>query len=175
MRLAFKATETVSFCYTKEVHIYQFGNSNALTLEKHNWWVRGTIQVSQLTLSLTWPESVSQSPGSLVRTSSGCRSSSKITSFVSCTLRFCHCSVNMRNMCYFAFACFSIRCLNQNHKLMTFRSKLPSKQVMNNSISIPFFVENIASIEITSAGRRWLSSSIVPYLSLTDETTNCLV
>ena len=120
--------------------------------------------------SLTWPEFVSQSPGSLVRTSSGCSSSSKITSFVSCTLRFCHCSVNMRNMCFFAIWSF----WNQNHKLMTTKSKLPGNQVRNNSLSIPLFVENIASIEITFAGR-WLSSSIVSYLSLTDETTNCLV
>ena len=137
------------------------------------------------TSSLTWPESVSLSPGSLVCTSSGCSSSSsKITSFVSCTLRFCHCSVNMRNMCYFAFACFSIWCLNNIHKLMTIGSKLPGNQVMNNSM-IHSIIHNLvagqfafswklASIEIMSAGR-WLSNSIVSYLSLTDENTNCLV
>ena len=112
------------------------------------------------TSSLTWPESVSQSPGSLVRTSSGCSSSSsKITSFVSCTLCFCHCSVNMRNMCYFAFACFSIWCLNHNHKLMTIMSKLPGNQVMNSSISIPFLLKIFLRLKLRLQGGDYQAKS----------------
>ena len=67
---------------------------------------------------------------------------------------------------------------------MTIGSKLPGNQVMNNSM-IHSIIHNLvagqfafswklASIEIMSAGR-WLSNSIVSYLSLTDENTNCLV
>ena len=47
--------------------------------------------------------------------------------------------------------------------------------IIHNLVAGQFaFSWKLASIEIMSAGR-WLSNSIVSYLSLTDENTNCLV